>query len=130
GRGAGVVNQWTVGRGGDPLPRPVHHPHAGTNAGKDVSLVAAVVTETVRPHSHDPEELSGLTRREATERLLALMVTASEDERRALQDQVIQVNMQIAVDVARRYRSRGVAAEDLEQVAYVGLVKAARGFDP
>jgi RNA polymerase sigma-B factor len=92
--------------------------------------VAAVVTETVRPHPHGPEELSGLTRREATERLLALMVGASEDERRALQDQVIQVNMQIAVDVARRYRSRGVAAEDLEQVAYVGLVKAARGFDP
>src|SRR5262245_19526296 len=38
--------------------------------------------------------------------------------------------MQVAVDVARRYRSRGVALEDLEQVAYLGLVKAARGFDP
>ena len=38
--------------------------------------------------------------------------------------------MQIAVDVARRYRSRGVPIEDLEQVACLGLVKAARGFDP
>ena len=38
--------------------------------------------------------------------------------------------MQIAVDVARRYRSRGVSIEDLEQVAYLGLVKAVRGFDP
>jgi RNA polymerase sigma-B factor len=43
---------------------------------------------------------------------------------------VVELNMQIAVDVARRYRSRGVAADDLEQVAYLGLVKAVRGFDP
>ena len=57
---------------------------------------------------------------------------APDDEQRraGLQDRVVELNMQIAVDVARRYRSRGVAAEDLEQVAYLGLVKAVRGFDP
>ncbi|PSL00622.1 RNA polymerase sigma-28 (SigD/FliA/WhiG) subunit [Murinocardiopsis flavida] len=31
---------------------------------------------------------------------------------------------------ARRYRDRGVAQEDLRQVARVGLMKAIRGFDP
>jgi RNA polymerase sigma-B factor len=78
----------------------------------------------------DPEEIAALPRREATQRLLALTVDAADDERRVLQDRIVEVNMQIAVDVARRYRSRGVALDDLEQVAYLGLVKAARGFDP
>lgn len=32
--------------------------------------------------------------------------------------------------LARRYRDRGVAAEDLDQIAYLGLVKAASRFDP
>jgi RNA polymerase sigma-B factor len=56
--------------------------------------------------------------------------SAGENSRRRLEDQVVELNMQVAVDVARRYRSRGVSVEDLEQVAYLGLVKAARGFDP
>jgi RNA polymerase sigma-B factor len=75
-------------------------------------------------------ELEQLPRREATQRLLALAHEAAEAERSAFQDRVVELNMQIAVDVARRYRSRGVAIEDLEQVAYLGLVKAVRGFDP
>ncbi len=62
--------------------------------------------------------------------LLARMSTADEDERRDLEDRLVEVNLQIALDVARRYRSRGVAIEDLEQVASLGLVKAARGYDP
>jgi len=92
--------------------------------------VATLITE---PLTHDPtdvEELAALPRREATQRLLEQCVTADEDRRRALQDRIVEINLQIAVDVARRYRSRGVAIEDLEQVAYLGLVKAARGFDP
>ncbi|MFV0534443.1 MAG: sigma factor [Cumulibacter sp.] len=32
--------------------------------------------------------------------------------------------------VARRYRGRGEVPADLDQVAYLGLVKAAHGFDP
>jgi RNA polymerase sigma-B factor len=76
-------------------------------------------------------ELQALPRREKTQRLLALAGAAESDEsRRAYQDRVVELNMQIAVEVARRYRSRGVALDDLEQVAYLGLVKAVRGFDP
>jgi RNA polymerase sigma-B factor len=36
----------------------------------------------------------------------------------------------VATSIAARYRGRGVPREDLEQSAYVGLVKAANGFDP
>jgi RNA polymerase sigma-B factor len=36
----------------------------------------------------------------------------------------------VAREVARRYHGRGLAAEDLEQVAYVGLCKAVRNYDP
>jgi len=99
--------------------------------------VATVITEPARRHSPDAPDapdaadLAQLSRREATERLLeALSNTDDDDERRLLEDQIVEVNLQIAVDVARRYRSRGVAIEDLEQVACLGLVKAARGYDP
>jgi RNA polymerase sigma-B factor len=75
-------------------------------------------------------DLASLPRREATEALLARMAVADDTERRSLEDRLVEVNLQVAVDVARRYRSRGVATEDLEQVACLGLVKAARGYDP
>jgi RNA polymerase sigma-B factor len=72
-----------------------------------------------------------MSRREATETLLAAMTTATDETgRQVLEDRLVEVNLQIALDVARRYRSRGVPTEDLEQVACLGLVKAARGYDP
>jgi len=58
------------------------------------------------------------------------MANVDADERHVLEDRLVEVNLQIALDVARRYRSRGVPIEDLEQVASLGLVKAARGYDP
>lgn len=51
-----------------------------------------------------------------------------DTRRRRLRDQVILLNVGLARGVAARYRHRGMEAADLEQVAYVGLVKAARGF--
>jgi RNA polymerase sigma-B factor len=75
-------------------------------------------------------DLERLSRREATDLLLSAMANADADERQRLEDRLVEVNLQIALDVARRYRSRGVAVEDLEQVASLGLVKAARGYDP
>ena len=38
--------------------------------------------------------------------------------------------MRVAVDATRRFRGKGIATDDLEQVAYLGLVKAVKGFDP
>jgi RNA polymerase sigma-B factor len=94
------------------------------------TLTTESLSDSITDPLLDPTELDRLPRREATERLLELSLEADEQRRRELEDLLVQVNMQIAVDVARRYRSRGIAVEDLEQVAYLGLVKAARGFDP
>jgi RNA polymerase sigma-B factor len=44
--------------------------------------------------------------------------------------EVVQLNMGVAEAIASRYRRRGVADDDLRQVAYLALTKAARRFDP
>jgi RNA polymerase sigma-B factor len=59
-----------------------------------------------------------------------LMTTESEAERHALTNELAAVNMPVADTVVARYRSRGIATEDLRQVAYLALIKAARRFDP
>ena len=93
--------------------------------------MATLVSESPPRHTTtDLTELELLPRREATALLLAAMADADDDVRRDLEDRLVEVNLQIALDVARRYRSRGVPVEDLEQVASLGLVKAARGYDP
>lgn len=45
-------------------------------------------------------------------------------------DRLVEDHLGVARSIAARYRNRGVGAEDLEQVAYLGLVKAAARFDP
>jgi RNA polymerase sigma-B factor len=91
----------------------------------------------------DPAELlgdlavrsfQGLSRGERSELsgqiLRAACATSTpETERQALLEHVVRLNMPVAQAVTRRYRQRGVADEDLEQVAYLALIKAARGFD-
>jgi RNA polymerase sigma-B factor len=47
----------------------------------------------------------------------------------AVQHRVVRLNMVVAREVARRYEGRGLSADDLEQVAYLGLVKAVQHFD-
>src|SRR6478752_5096937 len=71
------------------------------------------------------------TRRTETARILEEASRAESPERRkALHDEVIRLNMQVAGEIARRYHGRGIAGDDLDQVANLGLVKAAQGFDP
>ncbi|WP_168929804.1 sigma-70 family RNA polymerase sigma factor [Nocardioides sp. GY 10127] len=62
--------------------------------------------------------------------LLRAAATGDETERRACLDAVVEVNMRVAEAVARRYSNRGVALEDLRQVAYLALVRAVRTFEP
>ena len=68
-------------------------------------------------------------RREATARLFDQIAGATEEQAHQIRDEIIRLNMGVASDCARRYRGRGVATEDLDQVAYLGLVKAVQGFD-
>lgn len=44
--------------------------------------------------------------------------------------EIAMVNLGVAESIAHRYRNRGERIEDLEQVAYLGLMKAVHGFDP
>src|SRR3954466_13726519 len=70
-------------------------------------------------------------RAERTRDLVARLAEGpEEDERQALSNELAAVNMPVADAVVSRYRSRGVATEDLQQVAYLALTKAARRFDP
>jgi RNA polymerase sigma-B factor len=70
-------------------------------------------------------------RADTTTRLLkAAVSTADALERRRLLDEVVVINMGVAKAIAARYRGRGLDQDDLEQVAFLALTKAARGYDP
>ena len=69
-------------------------------------------------------------RHQLTHDLLQRLEAATGPERRQVEDELISLNLVVAHDVARRYRGRGIPADDLDQVASVGLVKAVRGYDP
>lgn len=68
------------------------------------------------------------SRSEHTARLFADREVAGPAERTVLDDEIIRLNMPLARELSRRFRNRGIPDDDLEQVAYVGLVKAVRGF--
>lgn len=69
------------------------------------------------------------TLEEQSHRLLTQARDELSPRREALQNQVLENNLALARRLARRYRGRGVATDDLEQVARLGLLKAVRRFD-
>ncbi len=75
----------------------------------------------------------GLTRpqrRDLTDELLQRMRDCtSPGERHELTDELVMANLGVADAVVSPYRSRGIPTEDLRQVAYMALVKAAQNFD-
>ncbi|GAB3938438.1 hypothetical protein GCM10029976_052920 [Kribbella albertanoniae] len=74
-----------------------------------------------RADERDSEAQALLSRRAAS---------TDENLRQELLDQAIELHLGVAHSIASRFRNRGVEADDLDQVAYLGLVKAARSFDP
>lgn len=74
----------------------------------------------------------GTTQRHArTSRVIDELTSCRDPDRRTcLQKQLIQLHMDVATSIAARYRSHGISSEDLQQVAYLGLTKAAQRFDP
>jgi len=78
----------------------------------------------------DPQERA----RERTEARAALFhlrkLPPDAPEYDALREHVISEYMSYARYVAHRFRQRGEPMQDLEQVAYLGLVKAVDNFDP
>ena len=69
-------------------------------------------------------------RRELTD-ALALELSSTDDPERdaAIRERLVELNMPVAASVASRYHHRGVATDDLEQVAFLALVHASRRYD-
>lgn len=68
-------------------------------------------------------------REERTHELLeSARVAKNDHDRQAYLEQVVLLNGPVAEAIASRYRARGIDGDDLTQVAYLGLVKAARGY--
>jgi RNA polymerase sigma-B factor len=87
------------------------------------------VTVSSKP-SHRPR-ISREDRRVLTQDLFARRAATDDPvERARLEDELVRVNLQMASDATRRFRDRSVPDEDIEQVAFLGLVKAVQGFDP
>jgi RNA polymerase sigma factor (sigma-70 family) len=95
-------------------------------AGSAVEVPVDVATPVVPAQRQD--ERNG--RDERTRACFAETLTCSPERRSVLLDEIVTLHMGVARSIAVRYRDRGVALDDLVQVAYLGLTKAARGFDP
>ena len=89
---------------------------------------AAPSTQTSRTRT-PTQSPSRVHRAQRTAELLRRAAHADELERQALLEEVVVLNMGVARSVVSRYRLRGIGTDDLEQVAYLALVKAAHGFD-
>ena len=85
----------------------------------------------MRPPSSDPRREAQQIRHDETVRLLELAAAEPCPRRRTeLINDVVVLNREIALGVAHRYHRPGVEMEDLEQVALLGLTKAARRYRP
>ena len=96
-------------------------PAGPTSARQATSDDPVPETAAARARSH---------RRAETSRLFDEAVQCDGADREGLLEEIIRLNMVIASELARRYHGRGIGAEDLDQVANLGLVKAVQGFDP
>lgn len=90
------------------------------------ATVDGAAPATDRPSGH--EELRERDHR--TNEFLRAAARATGPERDRLIDEVVVGNLGLADAVSRRYSNRGIDAEELQQVARLGLVAAARRFDP
>jgi RNA polymerase sigma-70 factor (sigma-B/F/G subfamily) len=75
---------------------------------------------------------STVTGGDATEALFAQMdrLPRGDPRRQRIRSEIVDLHAPDARQAARRYAHRGEPVEDLEQAAFLGLVKAINGFDP
>jgi RNA polymerase sigma-B factor len=85
------------------------------------------VLETPIP---EPSDQSQQGRDRESVDLLTQAEHAPPGKQQSLRDQVVALNMDLAANLARRYSRRSIPDEDLRQVAFLGLLKAVRGFCP
>jgi RNA polymerase sigma-B factor len=75
--------------------------------------------------------LTAAERQEQTQVLLDhACATTDTDERERLLERVVVLNMCVARTLAARHAGKGIPRDDLEQVSYLALTRAARNYDP
>lgn len=94
-----------------------------------MSIALEVEVPTI-PSAHSEPALPSDERKARTAELLARAREASGEEREALLEQVIVINIPVARTLAARYRNRGQSQDELEQVACLALTRAVQSFDP
>lgn len=93
--------------------------------------VFSVTASSAPPLSDDrTSPLTHAERDDLTVVLLTEAVDADPERQDALRREAIELNLGLAKYLASKYQRRGIPDDDLEQVAYLGLVKAVRGFSP
>lgn len=100
-----------------PDARPVNGGLSATGGTAAANALDLYLDELGRYPLLDPEEEERVARR------------ARNGDTRAFQ-KLIRSNLRFVVSVAKRYQNRGLSFEDLVQEGNVGLVTAARKFDP
>src|SRR5690606_9623820 len=106
-------------------PPPPHHPSSASGAEPRDSGWCRTRSERIMTStaSLSARETARERRRTRTAELFAEASRATGERRKQLLDEVVVENMQVARSIASRYRGRGVAQEDLEQVAQAALVR-------
>jgi RNA polymerase sigma-B factor len=79
------------------------------------------------PKKHSPSPAD--ERRVRSRELVSRLADPDAADRDQLLEELVLLNVEVARSIARRYTGRSIFGPDLEQVACLALVKAARAFD-
>ncbi|RUL87466.1 sigma-70 family RNA polymerase sigma factor [Tautonia sociabilis] len=93
--------------------------------GSTTSPTTSVGATPLGPYFREIRDESLLTAEQ--ERALAEAIARGDEEARA---RLIRANLRLVVKIARGFRGRGLALEDLVGEGNLGLIRAASGFDP
>ncbi len=96
-------------------------PQGGAAPQPGTPVVEAAPTQRRDDHSEVEER---------TAELFDRIAACTEEERPALLEEVVLLNLPLADSLARRFRHRGEDEDDLAQVARAGLTEAAHRYEP
>ncbi len=94
-----------------------------------LELESAVEAAPAQRRHDSRRRFSDAERSHRTAQLLERAQDCSPQDQRPLLEEVVELNMQVAEAVAQRYARKGIALEDLTQVAYLALVRSVSTFD-
>ena len=80
--------------------------------------------------SSAPEAPRELRRRRTGELFGELSAATDPGAQARLREQLVLLNVGLARTLARRYHHRGIAEDDVDQTAYLALIRAVQCFDP